>query len=71
MAVLCLNFSIKAQSQISDIKPLKIGDTIPEVLWNTPLHVVNHPEGKQTITLNDYKGKFIMFDEFYFKRSSL
>ncbi len=41
---------------------LKIGDTVPEELWNVPLQVVNHPEGKELITLDDYKGKFIILD---------
>ncbi|SEM26806.1 AhpC/TSA family protein [bacterium A37T11] len=41
---------------------LKIGDTIPEALWHLPLQVVNHPEGKDTITLNDYRGKLIILD---------
>src|SRR5690625_1831729 len=45
-----------------EIKPLQIGDTIPEELWNMPLQVVNHPEGKETITLNEYKDKLIILD---------
>jgi len=44
------------------ITPLQIGDTIPEYLWHLPLQVVNHPVGKETITLNDYKGRIILFD---------
>lgn len=44
------------------ITPLNIGDQIPDELWNTPLQVVNHPEGKETITLADYKGKLIILD---------
>ncbi|WP_185210786.1 TlpA family protein disulfide reductase [Sphingobacterium mizutaii] len=44
------------------ITPLKIGDQIPHELWNLPLQVVNHPEGKETITLSDYKGKLIILD---------
>lgn len=43
-------------------KPLNIGDTIPETLWQLPLHVINHPEGKDTITLGDYRGKLILLD---------
>src|SRR5690606_22173725 len=45
-----------AEGQI-EIKPHKIGDTIPEELWNLPMQVVNHPTGKDTITLNDYRDK--------------
>nr|WP_255431195.1 TlpA disulfide reductase family protein [Pedobacter sp. N36a] len=62
MASLCLFFKADAQSQITDIKPLNIGDTIPEAVWNVPLQVVNHPTGKKTITLNDYRGKLIILD---------
>lgn len=46
----------------SEIKPLKIGDNIPEELWNLPMQVVNHPESKETITLSEYKGKLIILD---------
>ncbi|MFC7523139.1 TlpA family protein disulfide reductase [Parapedobacter sp. GCM10030251] len=45
-----------------NVRPLQIGDTIPDALWNQPLQVVNHPEGKETITLNDYRGKLIILD---------
>lgn len=46
----------------SEIIPLKIGDKIPEELWDLPLQVINHPEGKESITLNDYRGKLIILD---------
>src|SRR5690606_10997662 len=51
-----------AATAVADIKPLQIGDTIPEYLWQLPLQVVNHPEGKDTITLNDYRGELIILD---------
>lgn len=41
---------------------LKIGDKVPEEVWNLPLQVVNHPDGKEVITLNDYRGKLIILD---------
>lgn len=44
------------------VTALNIGDQIPDALWNTPLQVVNHPQGKQTNTLADYKGKLIILD---------
>jgi thiol-disulfide isomerase/thioredoxin len=65
MAMHCLFFKAEAQSTDTlkyNIKPLKIGDQIPEALWNMPLKVVNHPEGKETVTLNDYRGKLIILD---------
>ena len=46
----------------ANIQPLQIGDHIPEELWHMPLQVVNHPDGKDTITLNDYRGKLIILD---------
>jgi len=62
LATLCPFLEVEAQSQIPEIKPLNIGDTIPESVWHMPLQVVNHPEGKKTITLNDYRGKLIILD---------
>ena len=53
-----------AEGQIM-IKPLQIGDTIPEELWNMPLQVVNHPEGKDTITLHDYRDKKLIILDFW------
>ncbi|WP_257667471.1 hypothetical protein [Parapedobacter tibetensis] len=75
IAILTINMCAEAHAQrpepsgpvplgihIDSIKPLQIGDTIPEALLNLPLQVVNHPEGKETITLADYKGKLIILD---------
>src|SRR5690606_35125031 len=53
-----------AEGQI-EIKPLKIGDTIPEELWSLPMQVVNHPTGKDTITLNDYRDKKLIILDFW------
>ena len=39
-----------------------MGDSLPEELWNMPLQVVNHPEGKETLTLGEYKDKLIILD---------
>lgn len=58
LAMLCLIFKADAQG----LKPLKIGDTVPEVIWKLPLQVVNHHEGKETITLDNYRGKMIILD---------
>jgi thiol-disulfide isomerase/thioredoxin len=45
------------------VKPLKIGDTIPEALWNMPLQMVKAgQEGSATVRLNDYRGKLIILD---------
>lgn len=53
----------RTDSGLKDIKPLQIGDSISDELWHMPLQVVNHPDGKDTITLNDYRDKeFIILD---------
>lgn len=66
MAALCLNISnSKAQTSKQNpakIRPLKIGDKIPDTLWNKQFRVINHPEGKETISLKDYRNKFIILD---------
>ncbi|HWK56522.1 MAG TPA: hypothetical protein VNQ80_04250 [Parapedobacter sp.] len=54
-----------AATAVADIKPLQIGDTIPEALWELPLQVVNHPDGKNIITLNDYRGARLLILEFW------
>jgi len=53
------------ETRADSIVPLHIGDTIPEVLWNLPLQVVNHPDGKDMITLNDYRDKKLIVLDFW------
>ncbi|WP_026902423.1 TlpA family protein disulfide reductase [Pedobacter glucosidilyticus] len=50
--------SKKAKAQ----QALEIGDSIPQALWDLKLQTVNHPEGKNSITLNEHKGKLIILD---------
>lgn len=59
--MLCLNFN--GNSQI--IKPLKIGDKIPDEIWNMQLQVENHPKGNTTTTLKELKKKLIILDFWY------
>lgn len=47
------------------IEPLKVGDKIPDALWNVPLKVVNHPEGKEYIKLGDYREKKLIILDFW------
>ncbi|MCY4780511.1 TlpA disulfide reductase family protein [Sphingobacterium sp. UT-1RO-CII-1] len=78
IAIFCVLFNfastmeVKAQelrpggaTGIGEIKPLEIGDTVPEEIWNMPLQVVNHPEGKETITLNEYRDKKLIILDFW------
>ncbi|WP_177195115.1 TlpA family protein disulfide reductase [Parapedobacter indicus] len=66
--ILGMGTGVHAQTNIQNgtltdnVRPLQIGDTIPGALWNQPLQVVNHPEGKEVITLNEYRGKLVILD---------
>ncbi|MEA5427977.1 TlpA family protein disulfide reductase [Arcicella lustrica] len=59
-ALLCLYLSISVYYLTA--QALKVGDNIPPELWNLSLKVANHPQGKQTLTLSDYKHKLIILD---------
>ncbi len=54
-----------AATAVAEIKPLQIGDTIPEYFWQLPLQVVNHPGSKESITLNDYRNHDLLIFEFW------
>lgn len=67
LATLCLFFSnsLPAQTALigqTQIKPLQIGDKIPDTVWNKQFRAINHPQGKETISLNDYGDKLIILD---------
>jgi thiol-disulfide isomerase/thioredoxin len=62
MATLCLNFGLKAQAPPDKIQPLKIGDTIPEAVWNMPIQTVSLEEGIKTVRLKNYKEQAIILD---------
>jgi len=53
--------AFKANAQ-EPIKPLAIGDKVPESFWHIPLTVANPSDQKQSITLAGYKGKAIVLD---------
>src|SRR5690606_28028435 len=44
-----------------DIEPLRIGDTIPEFLWNMKFTANSHGDSK-TFQLKEYQGKLILLD---------
>ena len=66
-------FSLSAQTPRKDsganglipMKALNIGDKIPQSLWDTPLHVVNHPTGQNTIKLSEYRNKKLIILDFW------
>jgi thiol-disulfide isomerase/thioredoxin len=70
--VLVSMFSLSAQTPRKEsgadgllIKYLKIGDTIPQALWDLKLDVVGHPTGVQTISLRDYNTKKLIILDFW------
>ncbi len=72
---LCLvsMFSLSAQTPrkdsgadgLSQIKALNIGDKIPQSLWDTPLDVINNPNGQKTIKLSEYRYKKLIILDFW------
>ncbi|WON93787.1 TlpA disulfide reductase family protein [Sphingobacterium sp. UGAL515B_05] len=64
ICLFCHHIPLYAQTREgnTEIKPLKIGETIPDELWKLPLKVVNDPTGKKEVTLEQYKGKLILLD---------
>ncbi len=51
---------VAATTSFAQNKSLKIGESLPENIWSTPLQLVNHPQ--KTITLNQDKDKLILID---------
>ncbi|HAE68078.1 MAG TPA: hypothetical protein DCG77_12930 [Sphingobacterium sp.] len=65
-------FSLSAQTPRKDsgadglsIKPLKVGDSIPQWLWNHPVEAANHVTGKTTISLQEYRTKKLIILDFW------
>jgi len=64
-------FSLSAQTPRKESgadglhKPLKVGDSIPQWLWNLPVEVVNHATGKTKISLQDYRNKKLIILDFW------
>jgi len=66
-------FSLSAQTPRKDsgadglnkIKPLMVGDTIPEALWHLPLDVLNYAQGSQRIYLNNFRDKKLILLDFW------
>ncbi|WP_169305581.1 TlpA family protein disulfide reductase [Sphingobacterium alkalisoli] len=52
----------RAAEGLNKIKPLEIGDRVPEELWEMPLQVSDADGIRDNRTLNDYRGKLIILD---------
>jgi thiol-disulfide isomerase/thioredoxin len=62
LATLCLFIRANAQPSINTLSPLKPGDVIPETVWQLTQQVTNEATGKETLKLDNYKGKAIILD---------
>ena len=51
---------VAANTSFAQNKSLKVGESLPESFWTTPLQVVNHPQ--KTINLTADKDKLILLD---------
>jgi thiol-disulfide isomerase/thioredoxin len=61
MAMLCLNFWVKAQISPT-FAALKVGDKLPESFWQSKVNILFNDGAKQEIVLNAYKGKALLID---------
>ncbi len=50
---------------LNEVRSLKVGDQIPDELWDMPLKVVNHPEGKEYVKLGDHREKELIILDFW------
>lgn len=47
------------------IVPIDSGQTLPETMWEVPLKVTRHPQGKGQVTLNDFRDKKLIILDFW------
>lgn len=57
------SFTISSSAQ--SVNAVTIGDELPEETWNSILQVVNHPDGKSVVNLNEYRHKKLIILEFW------
>jgi len=50
---------------LDQIIPLKVGDTVPDELWDMPIQVINELEDKKSIKLSDYSNKKLILLDFW------
>ncbi len=49
----------------NEIIPIQAGQRLPESMWEVPLNVVRHPQGKDRVSLNDFRGKKLIILDFW------
>gem|GEM_PF-2060062 len=59
------NSHIRLTKDLSKVTPLIIGDSIPDYLWDLPVSVVNHPQGRSVVTLREYQSKKLLVLDFW------
>lgn len=64
LASICV-YNVSNAQNLDSIKPLEVGDTIPEALWNTPLCIVNYPDKQDTLTLNHFRNNKLIILDFW------
>src|SRR5690606_38338431 len=57
--------TFRLPTDVTTVHKLLLGDTIPVSLWDLPLTVVNHPEGRHTVTLREYQDKKLIVLDFW------
>jgi len=68
MATLCFFLTANAQDKTvksDDPVPeggIVIGDKLPPSFWNLRLNLVNHPQGRTSVRLSDFKDKLLVLD---------
>ena len=62
LAVICLFFSAMSQEPTKEIKPLQVGDKLPENLWNQKFAVIDSTGSTDSLSLRQFKGKLIVLD---------
>jgi hypothetical protein len=46
------------------IIPIQAGETLPESIWEAPMNVARHPQGKTRVILNDFRYKKLIILNF-------
>ena len=52
------------------IIPIQAGQTLPESMWEVLLNVTRHPQGKDRVSLNDFRDKKLIILDFWATWSS-
>ncbi len=56
---------VKYDPDLKEVVGLRIGDVIPDQLWQLPLWVVNDPQGRDTVRLRDFAEQELIVLDFW------